>query len=134
MTQLAYGKKLLEFSPDPQKFSLTEIIPHNIDAMSEQKAKFIAAVNQPIAATPLNQLVAEKGIDNPSVVIVIADHTRPVPDHLLVPWTVEALGGDDAQVTVIIGTGTHRGSTAEEIDRGFEILSEAIFLADQECA
>jgi nickel-dependent lactate racemase len=51
----------------------------------------------------------------PSVVIVIADHTRPVPDRLLVPWIVQELGVPDECVTILVGTGTHRGSTAEEL-------------------
>jgi nickel-dependent lactate racemase len=51
----------------------------------------------------------------PLVVIVIADHTRPVPDRLLVPWIVQELGVPDECVTILVGTGTHRGSTAEEL-------------------
>jgi nickel-dependent lactate racemase len=50
------------------------------------------------------------------VVIVISDHTRPVPDKLLVPETVSALGARDSAVTILVGTGTHRPSTGAELE------------------
>ncbi|NRA40104.1 MAG: nickel-dependent lactate racemase [Planctomycetes bacterium] len=113
---LAYGKGLLPLELNGPSYAITEIMPKDIASLKDQKSAFTKAAQAPIAATALDQLVSKKGIAKPSVVIVIADHTRPVPDHLLVPWVVEALDVDDAQVTVIIGTGTHRGSTSEEID------------------
>ncbi|MCJ8330004.1 MAG: nickel-dependent lactate racemase [Lentisphaeria bacterium] len=114
--QLAYGKALLPVDLDSSCYDITEIVPQDIDALSDQKAAFISAAKNPIGAMPLDQLVAEKGITNPSIAIVISDHTRPVPDSLLVPWIVEILAVDDSQVSIIIGTGTHRPSSPEEID------------------
>ena len=42
-----------------------------------------------------------------------------MPNHLLVPWLLEELGIAPAQVTVLLGTGTHRGNTPDEIARMF---------------
>jgi nickel-dependent lactate racemase len=48
-------------------------------------------------------------------VIVVSDHTRPVPDNRLIPWIVTQLGVDDSCVCILVGTGTHRSPTKEEL-------------------
>jgi nickel-dependent lactate racemase len=117
--KLAYGDASLDLNLDDSRFDVTVISPRHHQALSDPKADFRKAVEAPIGAKPLAHVVATKRVAGAreirSVVIAVADHTRPVPDGLLVPWIVEALGVPDSVVTVLIGTGTHRGSTEAEI-------------------
>lgn len=116
VTELAYGHGQLQLQLDSNRYHVTEIVPHNPPPLENPQQAFHAAAVQPTAAAPLQSLAPDCDNERPSVCIVIADHTRPVPDHLLIPWIVDELGVDDEQVCILIGTGTHRPSTAEEID------------------
>lgn len=116
--RLAYGEQGLSLTLDPQRIDATVIQPKDPPALPDPRAAFDQAVARPIGAVPpLAQLVASRGTPVRSIAIAIADHTRPVPDRLLVPWIVETLGLPDAAVTVLVGTGTHRGSTPAELER-----------------
>ena len=81
-----------------------------------------AAIDRPIGAPPLAELARAKGKDPAALTVCIAtsDITRPVPYRgpagILRPL-LEALrsaGVRPANVTILVGTGTHRPSTAEE--------------------
>ena len=113
---LAYGQSELAVSAPEDRFAIDILNPHNPPVLKEAYQAFRAAAADPIQAQPLADLAAQTGTEDPSVCIVIADHTRPVPDHLLVPWIVDELGVSDEQVTILIGTGTHRPSSDIEID------------------
>ena len=82
------------------------------------------AMEHPIGSPPLNQLARGKN----RVVLIASDHTRPVPSRLLVPAMLEQIyqGNPDAQVTILIATGCHRGTTPEELEKKFgrEILDK----------
>src|SRR6187549_3745048 len=105
---LAFGEGILPLALDDARFAARVLLPHDPPALTDPAAAFAQAVERPIAAPPLAELA--RGKQPKSVAIAIADHTRPVPDRLLVPWLVERLGVPDAAVTILIGTGTHRGS------------------------
>ena len=51
------------------------------------------------------------------VVVIASDHTRPVPSRLLMPPILEAIrrGDPEAEITILIATGCHRGTTKEEL-------------------
>jgi nickel-dependent lactate racemase len=66
-------------------------------------------------------------------VIAVADHTRPVPDHLLLPWIVAELGLSDECVTILIGTGTHRGSTPQELRKMLGAAAERFKVLNHDC-
>lgn len=144
---LAYGQGELSVTTTDDRFDITVLNPHNPPVLSEAYQAFRSAAAKPIQATPLAELAGKTGKDQPSVCIVIADHTRPVPDHLLVPWIVDELQVSDEQVTILIGTGTHRPSTDLEIDlklgadiaQRFRVVnhhctdSELVHLGDSSC-
>ena len=118
---LAFGDSTLDLTLD-HRFAPTVILPHDPPALTDARADFLTAVRKPHGKTaPLADLVKhftqKHGRAPASVAIAIADHTRAVPDHLLVPWIVDELGIPDAAVTILIGTGTHRGSTRAELER-----------------
>jgi nickel-dependent lactate racemase len=84
-------------------------------ALANAHQAVLAALAKPIASEPLAALVARKRPR--TVAITISDITRPVPNRQFLPailQTLNAAGVSDAQVVVIIGTGLHRPSTAEE--------------------
>jgi nickel-dependent lactate racemase len=119
--RLAYGERGLDLQLDEDRFEATIILPHNPEALADPRAAFQAAVEAPAGAPPLSTLVArrarELGRQPQSLVVVISDHTRPVPDGDLVPWLVDHLGIADQLVTILVGTGTHRASTPTELER-----------------
>ena len=112
---LAYGHQGLPLDIDEQLFDPTVILPKDPPPHPQPHTAFLTAVRQPIAGPPLAELVRRKAPKR--IAIAIADHTRPVPDHLLVPWLVAEMGVPDEAVTILIGTGTHRGSTPAELER-----------------
>ena len=74
-----------------------------------------AALAQPIASPPLAELA--KGRE--SACIVISDITRPVPNKVILPPTLETLeqtGIPREKITILIATGIHRPNNAEELE------------------
>jgi len=122
---MAYGERGYELVLDSTLVEPSVILPIDPPALSNPIASCVSALRKPIGIPPLRTLaeallakLQAKGNDqSPRVVIAIADHTRPVPDYILVPALVAELGVPDSAVTILIGTGTHRGSTLEEIKR-----------------
>ena len=49
------------------------------------------------------------------VVIVTSDGTRPVPNKQLIPWIIEHLSIPFSNVTILLGNGSHRPNTSEEV-------------------
>ena len=83
-----------------------------------------AAMENPIDSPRLCELA--KGKKN--CVIIISDHTRPVPSRDIIPNMLRELraGSPDIEVTLLVATGFHRlTSTAElEAKLGREIMDE----------
>ncbi|MEY2599962.1 MAG: hypothetical protein RLZZ142_2221 [Verrucomicrobiota bacterium] len=121
--RMAYGEAGYELEVDDTLAEFRVLLPEDPHALPDAHGAFLDAVRNPHGALSLKE-EGRRALQRARaqgrlgrVVIVVADHTRPVPDHLLVPWIVEELGVSDAEVTVLVGTGTHRGSTPEEWDR-----------------
>ena len=85
---------------------------------------------KPVSVRPLRELFDEAwsnpyGMDDPasvcgsgeSVAIVISDHTRPTPTRALLPLLWQRLRGTvrAEDVTILVATGTHRGTTEGEL-------------------
>ncbi|NOY80893.1 MAG: nickel-dependent lactate racemase [Kiritimatiellaeota bacterium] len=85
-----------------------------------------AALADPIGSPPLRELLARKAPR--TVAITISDITRPVPNREFLPVLLQTLndsGISDDRIVIIIGTGMHRPSSADERNYlvGREILS-----------
>ena len=81
------------------------------DDVQEQTRRVL---RQPIASAPLAELA--KGCR--SVAIITSDATRPVPNHVLLPLVLGELregGIDDADISIVVGTGVHRSLTPTEL-------------------
>jgi len=112
---LAYGKGRLRIDLDPKLAEWHVLSPENEPAMPDAANVFRRECLDPIAAQPLNELI--KPSDR--VTVVTSDGTRPTPNHLLVPWLLELLPCPPENVTVLIGTGSHRANTPEELEAMF---------------
>jgi len=123
--RLAYGKGFLYVDLDDAHFDVVTIMPNSAEAAGNPQTLFVEKASAPTGSLPLGELGAAQKVTSPKITIVIADHTRPVPDRLLIPWIVSALKCDDRQVTLLVGTGTHRSPNDEELIRmlGEENLS-----------
>lgn len=71
------------------------------------------ALENPIGSPRLCDLA--KGKKN--IVLLVSDHTRPVPSKIIFPLLVEeiARGNPDARITILVSTGCHRGTTRDEL-------------------
>jgi nickel-dependent lactate racemase len=92
------------------------IEPSETPGLPDELAAFRSAVRSPIAAPALRELIDSRD----RVVIVTSDVTRATPNERLIPWILDELGHVPAEnVTVIIGTGSHRATTPAEMERMF---------------
>ena len=76
-----------------------------------------AALQSPIGSKSLEELAQGRK----HIVFIASDHTRPVPSKVLVPPMLAAIrrGNPDAQITILIATGCHRGTTKTELIEKF---------------
>ena len=77
----------------------------------------LRSMETPIASPRLEELA--RGAKR--VVLIASDHTRPVPSRVIVPPMLEAIrrGSPEAEITILIATGCHRATTAEELAAKF---------------
>lgn len=109
---LPYGTQRISFSFDPEQF--TVLAPRNLDAKRLTDAELDARLDAPIGTLPLEEIVK----DHERVVIVAPDATRAAGIDRMAPVLVNRLsrlGVPDANISVLIGGGTHRAPTDAEI-------------------
>ncbi len=127
-----YGKEKMEY--DFENENLLGILESSIEdyiPCAEQEELVKRAVKNPIGSPKLSQMAKGKQ----KVVIIASDHTRPVPSKVIIPTMLGEIrkGNPDADITILIATGCHRGTTKSElIDKfGEEIVSkEKIYIHD----
>lgn len=121
MLQIPYGKTAIDFD-DTGACVLTS----NIGGMKAGKdgASIVkAAMEAPINSPRLSVLAEGKK----NCVILISDHTRPVPSRDILPNMFAELyqGNPDIKITLLVAAGSHRVTTQAELEKklGGEILS-----------
>lgn len=126
-----YGKEKIEYSFGDE---LVGVLTSKIE---EYKPKLSGAelirkaLAQPIGSNKLSKLA--EGKDN--IVIIASDHTRPVPSKIIMPAMLSEIrkGNPSADITILIATGCHRGTTKDELISKFgqEIVeNEKIYIHD----
>lgn len=128
----SYGKTKLSYSFQDEE--LVGVLTSSIEEYSpslNQEELIEEALKNPVDSLPLCELAKGKK----KVVIIASDHTRPVPSKLIIPPMLREIrkGNPDAEVTILIATGCHRGTTKEElVDKfGEEIVAkEKIYIHD----
>ncbi|MBQ9915488.1 MAG: nickel-dependent lactate racemase, partial [Clostridia bacterium] len=89
------------------------------------------ALKNPVGSAPLSQLAQGKK----NIVIIASDHTRPVPSKVIMPAMLREIrkGNPDADITILIATGCHRGTTKDELIHKFGeeiVANENIYIHD----
>lgn len=119
-----YGKGHLDcdFSDSELSAVLTSQLEEYV-APAGEEALVDAAMENPMSSAPLWELAKGKE----KVVIIASDHTRPVPSKIIMPRMLAQIrkGNPNADITILIATGCHRGTTPEELEAKFgkEIVS-----------
>ena len=113
--EIAYGKGSVAIDADPALAEWTVIRPTFEAALPEPESRFQDACRSPIGCSSLREIASGGN----RVVIVTSDGTRPVPNRQLIPWIVEELKVPVQNVTVLLGNGTHRANTPDEIEEMF---------------
>ena len=134
MTQVffPYGKNKLSHSF--REGELVGVLTSSIEQYDPQRsgADLVAqAMEAPLGSPRLCELAVGKQ----NVVIIASDHTRPVPSKLIIPRMLAEIrqGNPKAQITILVATGCHRGTTRGELVEkfGVEIVErERIYVHD----
>ena len=115
---LPYGKENVKCSVNDESClgSLVSEL-HHYTPKASPEALVEEAIASPIGSLPLAELA--KGKKN--VVLIASDHTRPVPSKVIIPPMLREIrrGNPDADITILIATGCHRGTTADELRSKF---------------
>ena len=109
--RIPYGKTFEEREVDPSRV----LIPKTDALKSEKDGKTLVkeALEHPVDSPRLSVLSKDKR----NAVVIISDHTRPVPSKDIIPLMLEELreGNPDIDITLLVATGCHRGTTADEL-------------------
>lgn len=112
---LPFGGQEVRFLVPPQ----TDVLGVKGEkALVDSGEEVIKALQRPIAAPPLREIVREKG--EPAslrVAIVVSDITRPLPYREVLPPLLRCLHDEGVRkeaITLVVATGMHRQSTPQE--------------------
>ncbi len=127
-----YGKEKLCYEFDEKE--LSGVLTSSIEEYKPEADEITLvkkALEEPIGSLKLSELA--KGKNN--IVIIASDHTRPVPSKIIMPLMLEEIrkGNPEANITILIATGCHRGTTKDELISKFgeEIVEkENIYIHD----
>ena len=117
-----------------EKKELFQVLTSSIEEYKpefDQTTLVKKAMENPINSPALSEMAKGKE----KVVIIASDHTRPVPSKIIMPLMLEEIrkGNPNAEITILIATGCHRGTTKEELILKFgeEIVNkENIYIHD----
>lgn len=120
-----YGKECIACDlPDETLLGILQPQIHHYDPGATQQQLVERAMENPFGTQKLEQLAEGKE----KIVIIASDHTRPVPSRVIMPPMLAALrrGNPNADITILIATGCHRGTTQAELENKFgtQIMAE----------
>ena len=118
VVKFPYGKEFLSLDIPEDRYAGTLVSEmHHYVAPKSPIELVEDALANPIG-TPKLSVMAE---GKKKVVLIASDHTRPVPSKVIVPPMLAEIrkGNPDADITILISTGCHRGTTQEELINKF---------------
>ena len=122
MVHIPYGNTQIDFDEKDAAVMTSSI--GDLKAKGSGSDIVRAAMECPIDSPRLSELA--KGKKN--CVIIISDHTRPVPSRDIIPNMLRELreGSPDIDVTLLVATGFHRPTSTAELEAklGQEIMDE----------
>lgn len=127
-----YGKEKLCLEINDEKLNgvlVSKLHEYHTDKTQEELV--LEAMANPVGSEKLCDLAVGKK----NVVIIASDHTRPVPSKAIIPAMLAEIrkGNPDANITILIATGCHRGTTKEELVAKFGeeiVANENIYIHD----
>lgn len=130
--KLPYGKTFQETEIDDSR--IQGILTSHLEEYHPEEDQLTIVKNamaNPIESKKLKELAVGKD----KVVILISDHTRPVPSKYILPLMLAEIreGNPDADITLLVATGCHRNSSKDELvfKLGDEIFNnEKIYIHD----
>ena len=129
---LPYGKGTLNAEIPDERISAVMVSEmHHYVPERSQVELVKEALEHPIGTPKLSEMARGKN----TVCIIASDHTRPVPSKIIMPLMLEEIrtGNPEAEITILISTGCHRGTTKDELVSKFgpEIVeNEKIYVHD----
>ena len=127
-----YGKEKITHSFKEEEVAgvLTSEIEEYVPKANEVEL-VKAAMAAPVGSPRLSELARGKK----NITIIASDHTRPVPSKVIIPYMLEEIRSTspDANITILIATGCHRGTTKEELISKFGediVANENIYIHD----
>ncbi|MBP5256352.1 MAG: nickel-dependent lactate racemase [Clostridia bacterium] len=113
-----YGKEKL--SLDVPEARLSGVLTSKLESFvpgGTPEELVAAAMENPVGSPRLSELAKGKR----KIVIIASDHTRPVPSRIIIPPMLREIreGNPAADITILIATGCHRGTTAGELEAKF---------------
>ena len=125
MTRILYGKGAIEFDAAAAGAAVIESRIGELKATGSGREIVRAAIENPIGSPRLCELAKGKK----SCVVIISDHTRPVPSKDILPEMFAELeaGSPGISITLLVATGFHRPTTTAELEAklGSEIMARA---------
>ena len=122
MVRILYGKGGIEFDETRYGANVIESRIGELKAGDDGHSIVRKALENPIGSSRLRELAKGKG----SCVIIISDHTRPVPSKDILPEMIGELeaGSPGLAITLLVATGFHRPTTTAELEAklGADIL------------
>ena len=121
---LEFGEGFLDLSVPPDSAILSM---KDVPALADPRTSIEEALSRPVGVPPIEDIIRSKRrpASRTTVAIAVSDITRPVPykgeKGILLPLLkrLEASGVRKQDITIVVGTGTHRPSTLAEKRRMF---------------
>ena len=112
MIRIPYGKSFIEFEEGNAPVLTSRI--GELKAAGSGLEIVRAAMAEPIDSPRLRELARGKK----NCVVIVSDHTRPVPSRDILPPMLEELraGSPDIEVTLLVATGFHRPTSTKELE------------------
>lgn len=87
----------------------------NLAASPDENEAVLRAMKNPYGSKQLRELSVGKR----QAVLIISDHTRPVPSKYIVPHMLAEMreGNPEIEITLLVATGCHRGTTTDELEK-----------------
>lgn len=111
---LPYGTGTMKCTiPDTEVVDVLTSRIQTYEPTADPQTLVLKAMANPIGSPRLKDLAKGKK----KVVLIASDHTRPVPSKIIVPPMLREIreGNPDAEITILIATGCHRGTRVDEL-------------------
>lgn len=127
-----YGKSWMDLDVPDESAVLTSRVDE-LHSSKDGREIVREAMDHPVASKPLHELA--KG--RKDCVIIVSDHTRPVPSRDILPEMIADLkkGNPDIEISLLVATGFHRPTSTDELrsklgDELYEEYKDRIYVHD----